>query len=227
MKRLFCSLINMLMLSFNLCAFANYDNTGVDWQAIGSHIGRISAGGNDNKIFWYRQGYDFNKIKTIILTTNVSENYTYVSDPYLKSTYIDTINKKFEKNDLKFIDGWEVEKQYTQYLVKNNLASKDYSILAYVYDTYKTTNYMQVNIYAYRNRPYPGIRTMGDCWLDFKLIDVRLYNPSDDKAMDVLFYNDQRLDAVNASKGGLLNRITGKFKEKFDCAMAGKDMNER
>lgn len=226
MKKVLLTLVIMTLLSFNLCAFANYDNNGIDWQAIGEHIGRVSSGGNDNKIFWYRQGYNFSKIKTIILTTNVSENYSYVSDPYLKSTYIEILRKKFEENNVKFIDGSDIEKQYSNYLLEKHISSDTYSILTYVYDTYKTTNYMQVNIYAYRNRPYPGIRTMGDCWLDFKLIDVMLYSPSDSKSMDVLFYNDQRLDAVNASKGGLLNRITGRFKEKFDDALDGKSIRE-
>lgn len=85
---------------------------------------------------------------------------------------------------------------------------------------------MKVNIYAYSNRPHPGIRTMGDCWVDFKMIDVDRFQLNVPNSMDVLFYNDQRLDAINASKGGLLDRITGRFKSKFNDAIEKKPITE-
>lgn len=192
-------------------------------SAITSHWGSIAAGGNDNKVFWYAEDYDFSKVKAVILTTNVSP---YASDPYLKFKYIDILNKKFKDKGISFIDESAVINDYNKYVKENNINPEYYSILAYVYETYKTTNYMKVNIYAYSNRPHPGIRTMGDCWVDFKMIDVDRFQLNVPNSMDVLFYNDQRLDAINASKGGLLDRITGRFKSKFNDAIEKKPITE-
>lgn len=188
-----------------------------------SHWGSIASGGNDNKVYWYANDYDFSKIKTIIITTNVS---SYVSDPYLKIKYVDLLNKKFKDQKITFIDEKVIINSYNNYLKENNILPENYSLPKYIYDNHKTANYMIVNIYAYSNRPYLGIRTMGDCWVDFKLMDFSQYNPDIPNSMDILFYNDQRLDAINASKSGLLERITGRFKSKFNDAIEKKQISE-
>lgn len=220
MKKWLLSFFAFLLLLTNVASADQWEDAG---RNIGQHIGSVVAGGNDNKAFWYAKDYDFANIKTIVVNTSVSLS---VSDPYLKYKYIDVLAEKFDNTNIKFLDQSVLYNEYTALLQKNNVTPEQYNFLYYVYDAYQTTTYMQVNIYAYNNRPYPGIRTMGDCWLDFKIMDVRRYQAGQPDSIDILFYNDQRLDAVNASKGGLLNRITGRFKNKFGDALEKKAITE-
>lgn len=217
-------LVLMCLFSLSSIAYADQYSQGYETgRDAANHWMRIAGGGNDNKAFWYNDSYDFSKVKTVIVLTKTHAN---VSDPYLHRSYVNILNKKFN-GSVTFLDFYKLAAEFEIYAQTHNIDSNNIeNLMAYIVNTYGTYNFMEVNIYDYNNRPCPGIRTMGNCHVDFELLDYSIYVPNTKGSVNILFYDDQRLDAVNASRGGLLDRITARFKSKFNDALNKKPITD-
>lgn len=197
-----------ILLSLALTVLPIMGNASDSWfdvgKSIGSAIGNSLNNGSDDKNFYCDEYYDFSKVKYLVVTANLPENRSFISDPYIAQKYPSILKQKFgDKIKVKTLA--EAIQEYQKYWQPLH---PEYTLEQHVQEMLSRIDaeggvMVYVTIAAYSQGAYGT----GNCWLIF---NVQPYGQN-----VVMSYSDMRMNAPRSSKEGMMKRISGKFVSKF------------